>query len=317
MMPIIMTIFTIFGFAQGAATYTESTWPFTNGGNTDPSTEPPPPPSSSPFVVSLPQNDCGYSNVEFDTSLNGNLMSNDTIWFYETNLPSNCGPQESDLGCVGEMYMTGDYSFLGKLPYTVWYYFSQEVDSIPMVSLYFNYNNSATHLVDTIPCNGVSDYKSTLSKCMFSEELYHYQFYTQYLFNFYTTCSYNADAGTINFNLDQESITCVDGTKCNQVRNRFNDANFNDWQMKVATVGTGAVQDFCIPPPPPPPTTTDVTDTTDYPVETTTTDGVPTETETVVVDGKPCKSCHGVVITITNHNENTNVNTVSSTSNSN
>lgn len=260
----------------------------------------------APDYVVLPQNNCGYSDVTFDTSLN-TFASNDTIWFYDTNEPSNCGPQNSDLGCVSQMYMTNAYSVFSYVPYTVWYYFDQVGDST-LVSLYWNYNNSATHLVGTLPCNGVQDYQLTLSKCMFSEELYQYKFFEVYEFNFYLSCDYNHRSGNVNFNLDQESITCVGGGTSGLNKNRFNLATFDNWQLGTTVVSNGAGEDFCPPPPPPPPTTSAVTTVTETVTPTTTScTTTPTPTST------GCKSCEGggIVININNSNSNTNTNTQS------
>jgi hypothetical protein len=250
------------------------------------------------LTVTLPQNNCGYSDIDFDTSLNSQIASNDTVWFFESSLPSNCGPQNTEQGCVTEMYMTGPYSFLGYVPYAVNYYFTQ-VGSTTMVSLYYNYNNSATHTIASVPCNGVQDYSITLNKCMFSEELYHYQFFTQYLFNFYLSCSYDRRSGLVDFNLDQESLTC---TGESYIRNRFNLVNFNSWSMETAQVDSGSSQEFCQPPPP---TTTTVAP----PPVTETVTVVPTVTTTTTT----CKSCANgdVVINI----QNTNTNSASSESN--
>lgn len=256
---------------------------------------------SGGFTVVLPQNNCGYTDVQFNTSLNGNLESNDTIWFYDTRLPSNCGPQDSELGCVSEMYMTGPYSELGFVPYTVWYYFTN-VGSTTLVNLYYNYNNSATHLVGVVPCDNVEDYLMTLSPCMFSQMFYSYKFFTQYKFNFYLSCSKDEN-NNVHFNLDQESLTCLGGVdeygNCNIAKNRFNLVNFDNWYLDNAYVDNGSGNEFCPPPPPPPeptPTETTTTTTTEVPA--------PTETDT------GCKSCQGnIIITISNTNTNTNVDT--------
>lgn len=250
-----------------------------------------------PLTVTLPQNDCGYNNVDFDPSYNSQITSNDTVWFFESNLPSNCGPQTTEQGCVTEMYMTGPYDFLGYVPYTVNYYFSF-IGSTPMVSLYYNYNNSATHMIASVPCD-VDNYEITLSKCMFSEDLYHYQFFTHYQFNFYLTCSYDRWSGLVGFNLDQESLTCIGGPECNYIRNRFNLVNFDNWYLETVNVNNGASQDFCQPTPVPPP-------------QPTTTTVAPPVTETVTVTPtvttSTCKSCANgdIVININNSNSNTN-----------
>jgi hypothetical protein len=259
-----------------------------------------------PLTVTLPQNNCGYSNVEFDPSYNNQIASNDTVWFFESYLPSNCGPQTTEQGCVTEMYMTGPYDFLGKVPYAVNYYFSYVGStSTPVVSLYYNYNNSATHMIASVPCNGVQDFGITLSKCMFTEELYHYQFFTHYQFNFYLSCSYDRRSGLVDFNLDQESLTCIGGPDCQYTRNRFNLVNFNDWSLETVDVNNGASQDFCqpTPPPPPPPPTTTVA-----PPVTQTVTVTPTVTTTT------CKSCANGDVVININNSNTN--SASSESNS-
>lgn len=287
---------TLFGLAHGAAysSYLDSTTQVADDTGLRP-----------PLTVTLPQNNCGYSNVNFDPSYNENIASNDTVWFYETTLPSNCGPQTTELGCVSEMYMTGPYSFLGQVPYAVNYYFNQ-VGSTTMVSLYYNYNNSATHMIASVPCNGIQDYSITLSKCMFNEELYQYQFFTHYKFNFYLSCSYDCNTGLVDFNLDQESETCVGGYECEPTRNRFNLVNFNDWSLETVNVDNGASQDFCLPVPPPEPTTT-VTP----PVPTETVTVTPTSTVTTTT----CKSCGGGDVVINIQNSNTNTATSKNTNN--
>ena len=255
-----------------------------------------------PLTVTLPQNNCGYSNVEFDPSYNNQIASNDTVWFFESSLPSNCGPQTTEQGCVTEMFMTGPYAFLGYVPYSVNYYFSF-IGSTPVVGLYYNYNNSATHLIASVPCN-TDNYQITLSKCMFTEQLYHYQFFTHYQFNFYLTCSYDRRSGLVDFNLDQESLTCVGGPECNYIRNRFNLVNFNDWYLETVDVNNGASQDLCQPTPPPPPLPT----TTVAPPVTETVTVTPTVTTTT------CKSCANGDVVININNSNTN--SASSESNS-
>ena len=270
---------------------------------------------TAPQLAVLPQNDCGYTNVVFDNSLN-TFNANDTIYFYDTNFPSNCGPQESDLGCVSQMHMTNLYSVLGFIPYTVWYYFNQ-VGSTTLVNLYFNYNNSAAFLVGTVPCDGVTDYKMTLSKCMFSEELYQYLFFDYYLFNFYVSC--NLDKyDRVNFNINQESVTCVGGTNsqgnCNTNKNLFNLVNFKNWLMVTTEASNGAIEDFCPPPVP------SYTSTSSYaPTATTTATAVVTTTSTTTTTSTStststtCKSCGGsgdggIVINISNSNSNANNN---------
>lgn len=228
-------------------------------------------------ITTIPQYNCGYSNVEFDTSLN-TFANNDTVWFYGDD-NSNCGVPSNGKPCTGFMYFTGNYGDnFGYMPYSVWYTFKVQEGNW-MVTLYYNYNEGQTSIVDNVVCNG-NEYKSTLTRCMFNEELYSYEFFKYYQFNFYTSCTYDLDTDTMNFNLDQESRTCVgkDGTTND---NRFTLAHFEDWCPKESFVVSDD-EDFC-PNCVPKPTT--VTETATATVTNTATS---TETVTNTVTSTPC-----------------------------
>jgi hypothetical protein len=230
--------------------------------------------------VDIPQNNCGYSNVNFDTSLN-TFQLNDTIWFYYGSDTSNCA-EPNGVPCDGSMYMTGNYgNYFGYLPYTVWYEFSnfgrKNDDIYWVVTLRYNYNGGQTSIADVIPCDGY-EYATQLTRCMFDEKIYNFEFFKYYQFFFYTTCTYDFDTQLINFNLDQESRTCTN-TNGNVNTNRFNQANFNDWSPVSFTLRSDE-DEFC----------PDCSPTTTVEPTATTTEPVPTE--------KPCRSCGDIIINV-------------------
>ncbi len=240
----------------------------------------------------IPQYNCGYSNVNFDTSLN-TFQPNDTIWFYYGDDTSNCEQPNSGTPCKGSMLMTGNYgNYFGYLPYSVWYDFSnfgKDGDDYWVVTLRYNYNGGQTSITDVIPCDGF-EYVTQLTRCMFDEQLYNFEFFKYYQFFFYTTCTYNFETQLVNFNLDQESRTCT-GTDGNVNINRFNLAGFSDWYPFTSVIGSDE-NAFC---PDCRPTTTVEPPATTTPCETSTTEPVPVPTEPVP---KPCRSCGNGDITI-------------------
>lgn len=199
-----------------------------------------------PYDIQFPYNECGYNpNMLFDTSMN-TFSENDTVLFYATDSSdsivwSNCGPQEnSDLGCMTQMYMTNAYSSLGYVPYTVWYNFENVMDNV-FVTLRFNYNDTATHVIGTIMCtDSIVEHQYTLDKCMFSQELYSYQFYDYYTFKFYMSCKYVDNQ--ISFYIDQSSDTCVGNGVVNN--NKFNLVSFDSWSPVYSNVVTDT-DTFC------------------------------------------------------------------------
>ena len=239
------------------------------------------------FKASLPCDTCGYGDIEYDTSYT-TLSTDDTIYVYFSTDPSNCAAQESDLGCISQMTMTGSASELGFIPYTVWYYFEQiGDDGPPLVKLYFNYNNSATHLVASVPCN-VDQYIVSLSKCMFNRDWLVYKFFTRYLFKFYLTCDYNSDLDTIDFNLDQAIKTYNgdlnnDGV-CNEVNNRFNLASFQAWHLSIGIISAETEPELCIDNPPDLSQPSSVETVTSTIVTTSTSTPTPTDVATTSVD---------------------------------
>lgn len=255
------------------------------------------------LTTTIPNNQCGYT-LELYTAPEYTFASNDTVWFYEPSLPSNCvAPNSDDLPCRGDMIFTGDFgassAASGYKPYSVWYDFSDfgTTDQSEWVyTLRFNYDEGQTSIVATFPCDGI-EYDSELSKCMFNEELYTADFYKYYRFTFFTTCTYDATASTIAFNVDQQSETCVGlGGEVNT--NKFTLASFTDWSPLESTIVSDDPE-FC-PDCTTPTTTTDVPESTTTPCETTTT--APAITE---APGK-CKSCQNINVNV---NVNTNVST--------
>lgn len=238
-------------------------------------------------ITTIPQYNCGYSNVDFDTSLN-TFAKNDTVWFYGDD-SSNCKTPNGQ-PCTGYMYMTGNYGdYFGYMPYSVWYTFKQQQSGDWMVTLRYNYNQGQTSVVDSVICDG-NEYKSSLNRCMFNEELYSYEFFKYYQFNFYTTCTYNPDTDTMYFNLDQESRTCVskDGTTND---NRFTLANFDDWCPKDSFVVSDE-NDFCPNCEPKPTTVTETATVTNTATQTETVTNTVTSTSTPCPTPTPtCVSC--------------------------
>ena len=249
------------------------------------------------YSTVIPQNNCGYSNTVFDTSLN-TFASNDTVWFYYGDSDSNCGAPNGN-SCNGYMYMTGNYGeHFGYVPYSVWYTFKNVADTW-FITLRFNYNNGQTSIVDTVACDGY-EHLSTLNRCMFDENLYSFEFYNFYQFDFFTRCSYDTDLDTMAFTLDQQSRTCVGDGNVNT--NRFQLATFQDW-CPTDTVVITDESEFC-----------------PGCVQTTTTEVVPTSTEVpcetteVPVPPPPakpaCLSCgsgDNITVNVNINNKNKNV----------
>lgn len=256
-----------------------------------------------PSIV-VPQNDCGYRNIEFDTSLNY-FQSNDTVWFYDTDDVSNCHePDQEGTPCKSSMLFTGSYgNYFGHMPFSVWYDFVQ-VESSWAVTLRYNYNNGHTVIVDTVACDGY-EHASRLTKCMFDEELYSYEFFKYYQFTFFATCTFDIETGYIDFNLDHQSETCVD--EYNTINtNRFTLASFEKWSVYEVVVVNSDETEFCNNCVPTTTTYEPVTPTepcettTEVPVTPTSTHRPPKPTPTP----KPCKNCSGDNIANVNVNVN-------------
>lgn len=254
-----------------------------------------PAPSSS-YEIQFPSNECGYEHVVFDTSMNI-FSDSDTILFYATK-NSNCGPQEtSDLGCTSQMYMTNEYySSLGYIPYTVWYNF-ENVEENMFVTLRYNYNNTATHIVGTIMCTDtIIKHEYTLDKCMFSQQLYSYKFFDFYKIKFYMSCKYVDDE--ISFYIDQSSHTCV-GDVVNI--NKFNLVSFDSWYPVTSTVLSNTFCRDC--------ETTTTTQVEETDVEIVTVTVIPTVTFTQsttvpVLETVTVTHTHQASIIINNNNNN-------------
>lgn len=257
----------------------------------------------------IPNFNCGYSNVEFDDSLNY-FQPNDTVWFFYSDGVSNCAEPLGGTPCTSLMYMTGNYgAYFGYVPYSVWYDFEKWGDDQWAVTLRYNYNEGQTSIVDTIPCDrSRNERKSQLSRCMFDEDLYSFGFFKHYQFNFYTTCYYNPKLNEVSLNIDQESVTCTDLYDGTNVVNRFNLVSFTGWTPRESIIlsdepefcpncATATTTTTCEPPTPTP------TDTYITPVPTET----ETSTETVTL---PCLSCQG------EGGGNVNVNVIINNSNS-
>lgn len=254
----------------------------------------------------VPNNQCGYTLELYTEDPEYTFASNDTIWFYEPSLPSNCGaPDSDDLPCRGDMVFTGEFGMgpvtSGYKPYSVWYDFTDfgTLEQPEWVyTLRFNYNDGQTSIVATFPCDGI-EYESELSKCMFNEELYTTEFFKYYRFKFFSTCTIDPVGGSLTFDLFQQSETCV-GLGGEMNTNRFILASFTDWAPLESTVVSDDPE-FCPDCTTPTTTTYDVPTSTETLYETTTTDA-PAITES---PGK-CKSCQTVNVNV---NVNTNVST--------
>jgi hypothetical protein len=225
------------------------------------------------------------------------FASNDTVWFYYGDSDSNCGAPNGN-SCNGYMYMTGNYGeHFGYVPYSVWYTFKNVADTW-FITLRFNYNNGQTSIVDTVACDGY-EHLSTLNRCMFDENLYSFEFYNFYQFDFFTRCSYDTDLDTMAFTLDQQSRTCVGDGNVNT--NRFQLATFQDW-CPTDTVVITDESEFC---PGCQTTTTEVVPTsTEVPCETT-------EVPVPPPPAKPaCLSCgsgDNITVNVNINNKNKNV----------
>lgn len=251
----------------------------------------------------IPNNQCGYTLGDYPTP-EYTFASNDTVWFYEPSLPSNCGaPDNTDTPCRGDMVFTGDFgtgpATNGFNPYTVWYDFTDfgtTDESAWVYTIRFNYNQGQTSIVATFPCDGI-EYDSELNKCMFDEELYTTDFFKYYRFTFFSTCTYDATRDTIAFDLYQQSETCV-GDLGEVNTNKFTLASFTDWYPLESTVVSDDPE-FC--PDCSIPTTTDAPTTTRVPTTTepeTTTTTAPAITENPAAPPGKCKSCQNVNVTV-------------------
>lgn len=227
----------------------------------------------------IPNNQCGYI-LKNKIPMTFDFQSNDTVWFFEPDLESNCGAPDSNIPCRGDMLFTGDFgSDLGYKPYTVWYNFinfGNDEQSQWVSTLRFNFNNGQTSIVTTFPCDGI-EHESEINKCMFDEKLYRRDFYKYYRFKFFATCSYNYDSDTLDFILFQQSETCLDDYGNTNI-NKFVLASFENWNP-VTYVINYDVPEFC---------------PNCNPIETTTEVPVPTETST----GGNCKSCQDITVNV-------------------
>jgi hypothetical protein len=155
--------------------------------------------------ITLPTNECGYSNVVYNDSLS-QFNPDDTVKFYNfESEASNCGPQNTTLGCVHLQHMTGPFSIFGYNPYTIWYY-PYPINNSYTMNLFYNYNGGSTVMIGAVPCDDQL-YMLGLTKCAFNQQLFSYQFYKYYLFDFFIKCSYNGT--TMSLKIDESSDTCV------------------------------------------------------------------------------------------------------------
>ena len=180
--------------------------------------------------ITLPTNECGYSNVIYNDSLS-TFNSDDTVKFYnfETDA-SNCGPpvDNQTLGCVHLQHMTGPFSMFGYNPYTIWYY-PYPINESYTMNLFYNYNGGSTVMIGAVPCDGQL-YMLGLTKCAFNQHIFSYQFYKYYLFYFFIRCSYNGT--TMNLKIDESADTCVgfdEHEKCIVNHNIATLVDFQDW----------------------------------------------------------------------------------------
>lgn len=178
--------------------------------------------------ITLPTNECGYNNVVYNDSLS-TFNSDDTVKFYnfETDA-SNCGPQNTTLGCVHLQHMTGPFSMFGYNPYTIWYYPYPLGDNYTM-NLFYNYNGGSTVMIGAVPCDDQL-YMLGLTKCAFNQQIFSYQFYKYYLFDFFIKCSYNGT--TMSLKIDESADTCVgfdEHEKCIVNHNIATLVDFQDW----------------------------------------------------------------------------------------
>lgn len=177
--------------------------------------------------ITLPTNECGYSNIIYNNSLY-QFNQDDTVQFYNFDALTNCGPQNTTQGCVHLQHMTGPFSVFGYNPYTIWYY-PQIVNDSYSMNLFYNYNGGSTIMVGSVPCDGQL-YMLGLTKCAFNQQLFSFQFYKYYLFDFYVQCSYNGT--TMALKIDESSDTCVgfdEHQKCIINHNSNTLVNFQDW----------------------------------------------------------------------------------------
>jgi hypothetical protein len=179
--------------------------------------------------ITFPTSECGYNTIVYNDSLS-NFNMDDNVWFYNTNsVESNCGPQNTTLGCVHLQYMTGPFSIFGYNPYTIWYYPYPVNDSFVM-NLFYKFEDGDTIMLGSVPCDGNS-YQLGLTNCAFNKQLFSYQFYKYFRFDFFANCTFNGT--TMGFVLDESVDTCVgfdDYQKCIVNHNSINLVNFQDWE---------------------------------------------------------------------------------------
>jgi hypothetical protein len=125
--------------------------------------------------------------------------------------------------------MTGPFSIFGYNPYTIWYYPYPVNDSFVM-NLFYKFEDGDTIMLGSVPCDGNS-YQLGLTNCAFSKQLFSYQFYKYFRFEFFANCTFNGT--TMGFALDESVDTCVgfdDYQKCIVNHNSINLVNFQDWE---------------------------------------------------------------------------------------
>jgi hypothetical protein len=125
--------------------------------------------------------------------------------------------------------MTGPFSIFGYNPYTIWYYPYPVNDSFVM-NLFYKFEDGDTIMLGSVPCDGNS-YQLGLTNCAFNKQLFSYQFYKYFRFDFFANCTFNGT--TMGFALDENVDTCVgfdDYQKCIVNHNSINLVNFQDWE---------------------------------------------------------------------------------------
>lgn len=173
----------------------------------------------------LADNDCGYTHR--NKNLTTRLEKNDTIWYYYNRYGlSICAePLPGGVPCASQMYITGELGdMFGCIPYYVWYTFHNEgTKSKPIWinKLWFNFNNTQTYLVDSHVCND-KEYSTTLSRCVYGNNMYQYGFDAHYSVSFDIKCKYSKNK--IDYVLTQNTNVY------NGNSNSFVLASFNNWR---------------------------------------------------------------------------------------
>lgn len=184
--------------------------------------------------VTLSTNECGYTNIVYNDSLS-TFNSDDNVEFFDfysknSDITSNCGVPDGNntLGCIHLQHMTGPFSMFGYAPYTIWYY-PYPINNSYTMNLFYNYNGGSTVMVGAVPCDDQL-YMLGLTKCAFNQQLFSYQFYKYYLFDFYIRCSFNGT--TMGLKIDETADTCVgfdEHEKCLVNHDAVTLVDFKDW----------------------------------------------------------------------------------------